>query len=118
MEERRAVARRYLRGLADLPLELPRVVRGEHAWHLFVIHTPERDRLRRHLAERGVETGLHYPLPLHRQPCLAHLAIDRDSFPGADRNARECLSLPIFVGMTELQIDRVIDEIRAFCAGH
>ncbi len=112
--QRRAIARRYLDELSDTPLELPRVVNGDHVWHLFVVHTPERDRLRRHLYERGVQTGLHYPVPLHRQSCLKDLDIDESSFPCADRNARECLSLPIFAGMTTEQTDRVVAEVHGF----
>ncbi|HEV2099933.1 MAG TPA: DegT/DnrJ/EryC1/StrS family aminotransferase [Stellaceae bacterium] len=112
--QRRAVAQRYLDELSDTPLELPRVVNGDHVWHLFVVHTPKRDRLRRHLHERGIHTGLHYPVPLHRQSCFSHLEIDQSSFPCADRNARECLSLPIFAGMTPAQTDRVIAEIHGF----
>jgi dTDP-4-amino-4,6-dideoxygalactose transaminase len=113
-EERRRIARRYREALADTPLELPQLVNGDHVWHLFVVHTPERDRLRHHLAERGIETGLHYPVPLHRQPCLAQLGLDRASFPCAERNAQQCLSLPLFNGMTAIQVDRVIAEVRAF----
>jgi dTDP-4-amino-4,6-dideoxygalactose transaminase len=113
-EARREIARRYLEALSDTPLELPRIANSDHVWHLFVVHTPERNRLRRHLFDRGIDTGLHYPVPLHRQPALAHLNCDANSFPNADRNARECLSLPIFPGMTPAQVDRVIAEIRAF----
>jgi dTDP-4-amino-4,6-dideoxygalactose transaminase len=113
-EERRGIAERYLAGLAGTPLELPKVANGDHVWHLFVVHTVERERLRRYLADRGIETGLHYPVPLHRQPCLSHLISDLGSFPCADRNARECLSLPIFAGMTAAQTERVITEIRHF----
>jgi dTDP-4-amino-4,6-dideoxygalactose transaminase len=115
--ERRSIAQRYLEGLADTPLKLPTVVNRDHVWHLFVVHSLERERLRQHLAERGIMTGLHYPVPLHRQPCLANLKIDRDSFPVADRNARDCLSLPLFVGMTQIQIDFVIEEIHRYFSG-
>jgi dTDP-4-amino-4,6-dideoxygalactose transaminase len=112
--ERRRIAKRYQDALAGLPLELPRIVNGDHVWHLFVVHTPKRDRLRAHLAELNIDTGLHYPVPLHRQPCFAKLEIDRDSFPNTDRNGRECLSLPIFAGMTDKQVDVVVEGIRAF----
>jgi dTDP-4-amino-4,6-dideoxygalactose transaminase len=115
-DERRAIALRYLEGLADMPLELPSPVNQDHVWHLFVVHSDERDRLRRHLAACGIETGLHYPVPLHRQPCLATMDVDRDSFPVADRNARQCLSLPLFVGMTGEQVDRVVDGVRSYFA--
>jgi len=113
-EERRQIAQRYLSGLAGLPLELPKVVNGDHVWHLFVVHTPERDRLQHHLSQRGIGTGLHYPVPLHRQPCFARFDFDRNSFPIADRNAQQCLSLPLFVGMTSAQIDAVMAAIRDY----
>ena len=112
--ERKRICRRYLDGLRGLPLKLPEVVHEDHVYHLFVIRTPKRNALRAHLGERGIETGLHYPVPLNRQPCLAHLGVDRQSFPVADRYASECLSLPVFVGMTDAQIDAVIGEICRF----
>jgi dTDP-4-amino-4,6-dideoxygalactose transaminase len=114
VEERRIIARRYLEALSDTPLELPRIGNSDHVWHLFVVHSPERDGLRRHLAEFGIDTGLHYPVPLHRQAALAHLGFNTDEFPCADRNARECLSLPIFPGLQPAQTDRVIVAIRSF----
>ncbi len=113
-EERRGIARRYGEGLADTSLELPQVRNGDHVWHLYVVHSERRDALRAHLAAHGIETGLHYPVPLHRQPCLAHLRLDRESFPVTDRNARQCLSLPIFAGMSEAETDRVIRGVRDF----
>jgi len=113
-EDRRRIAKRYQEAMAGLPLKLPQIANGDHVWHLFVVHTPERDRLRDHLAKRNIDTGLHYAVPLHRQPCFANLSIDRDSYPNADRNGRECLSLPIFAGMTEVQIEAVIDGVRSF----
>lgn len=113
-DERRRVAQLYREALTGLPLELPHIAHGDHVWHLFVVHTPERDRLQKHLAESKIESGLHYAIPLHRQPCFAGMKIDRDSFPNADRNARECLSLPIFAGMTSEQTGAVIAAVRTF----
>ena len=117
-EERRLVAERYRAAFAGLPVEVPRAVNGDHVWHLFVLHSPERERLRAHLTALNIDTGLHYPVPLHRQPCFAQLAIDRTTFPNADRNARECLSLPIYAGMTSGQVERVIDGVRSFFSRH
>ena len=113
-DERRAIAVRYLEGLRGLPLGLPEVVNDDHVYHLFVITTPKRDALRAHLQEHGIETGLHYPVPLHRQPCFDGLAMDRESFPVSDRFANECLSLPVFVGMSLTQVDTVVEKIRGF----
>ena len=112
--ERRRVASCYMAELIGLPLELPAIVNGDHVWHLFVVHTRDRDRLRARLADLNIETGLHYALPLHRQPCFAKLPMDRSSYPNADRSGRECLSLPIFSGMTDAQIDAVIAGVRSF----
>ena len=114
--ERKALAARYDEALQGLPLERPQVRHGDHVWHLYVVRTPHRDGLRAHLLERGVETGLHYPVPCHRQPCLSHLDIDRGSFLNSDRWANEGLSLPLFPGLTEVQMGAVVEGICAFFA--
>jgi dTDP-4-amino-4,6-dideoxygalactose transaminase len=113
-DQRRAIARRYEAGLARLPLMLPRVVHSDHVYHLYVILSEQRDDLRAYLDRHGVETGLHYPVPLHRQPCLADLEMDRRRYPITDMYASRCLSLPMFSGMTDAQVDRVVSAVRAF----
>jgi dTDP-4-amino-4,6-dideoxygalactose transaminase len=115
-DQRKALAARYAEGLSGLPLELPRVVNHDHVWHLYVVRTPVRDALRAHLQARNVETGLHYPVPLHRQPCLAGSPAAGQRFPEAERWAEEGLSLPLFVGMTAAQQDYAIAAIREFFA--
>jgi dTDP-4-amino-4,6-dideoxygalactose transaminase len=115
-EQRRSIARRYDAGLAGLPIALPQVVNSDHVYHLYVILCEQRDGLRNFLRELGVETGLHYPVPIHRQPCLAYLEVDRASYPVSDRYAKGCLSLPMFSGMTDAQADRVISAVRSFFA--
>jgi dTDP-4-amino-4,6-dideoxygalactose transaminase len=111
---RRELARTYYERLAGLPLALPQVMHDDHVFHLYVLRSKERDRLREHLRLAGIETGLHYPVPLHAQPVLTRFVAEGKSYPVADRYARECLSLPLFVGMTEAQIDRVCETIRRF----
>lgn len=111
---RRELAALYAEALAGLPLRLPEVRHQDHVWHLYVVRTPERDALKQHLLRFGVECGLHYPLPSHRQPCLQHLKLDEASFPQSDRWAGECLSLPLFYGMTNAQLERVASVIRAY----
>jgi dTDP-4-amino-4,6-dideoxygalactose transaminase len=113
-ESRRKLARAYQERLAGLPLSLPQVVHDDHVFHLYVVRSKDRDRLRDYLQRAGIETGLHYPIPLHAQPALARWVSDPQSFPVADQYARECLSLPLFVGMTEEQIDRVCGTIGRF----
>jgi dTDP-4-amino-4,6-dideoxygalactose transaminase len=111
---RRKLAQAYHERLAGLPLTLPQLVHGDHVFHLYVVRSKEREKLREHLRRAGIETGLHYPVPLHAQPALARFVTDGDSFPVADQYARECLSLPLFVGMTERQLDHVCQTIRRF----
>src|SRR5439155_980330 len=120
-ERRRALAGRYRERLSGLkgvvlPLEGPR---ARHVYHLFAVRiegrpgSAGRDRVRAALKERGIETGLHYPVPLHLQPCYAWMGLRAGSFPEAERAAREVLSLPLYPEMTEAQVDRVCEALRA-----
>jgi dTDP-4-amino-4,6-dideoxygalactose transaminase len=114
IEERRQLAWAYGEQLGGLPLILPRVEHQDHVFHLYVVRTPDRDALRMTLQERGIETGLHYPVPLHRQPCFASFGFDPKDFPVCERYTAELLSLPLFTGMTRGQLDYVCDGVRAF----
>jgi len=109
-EARRRLAERYLQRLAGLPIQLPVEAPGRvHAWHLFVIRHPERMRIRQELQEQGVQTGLHYPIPLHLQKAYAQLGGRSGDFPVAEQIASECLSLPLFAEMTFEQQDAVVE---------
>jgi dTDP-3-amino-3,4,6-trideoxy-alpha-D-glucose transaminase len=112
---RSAVADRYEAGLTGLGLSLPGTADGAtHAWHLYVVRTPHRDELRDHLAARGIETGVHYPIPCHRQPAFAGTALAAARLPVADALAREVLSLPMGPHLTCDAQDTVIDAVRSF----
>jgi len=104
----------YRECLAGLPLVLPEVVHHDHVFHLYVVRCKERDRLRDYLQGEAIDIRVHYPIPLHAQPALARFVGDPRSFPVADRYARECLSLPLFVGMTEAQVGRVCEAVTQF----
>jgi dTDP-4-amino-4,6-dideoxygalactose transaminase len=112
--ERGRLAAHYTEALGHLPLEVPEIRHQSHCWHLFVVRTPRRDELRQVLAKAGVETGLHYPVPLHRQPCMAPYVSVAATFPVSDRWAIEGLSLPLFVGMSDEQLDHVVATVRGF----
>lgn len=112
---RAAVARRYQEKLAGLDLALPATAEGAlPAWHLYVVRSPHRDALRAHLAAHGVETGVHYPVPVHRQPAFAGTPLQTASLPVAEALAREVLSLPMGPTLTEAQQDQVVDAVRSF----
>ncbi|HYB43423.1 MAG TPA: DegT/DnrJ/EryC1/StrS family aminotransferase [Candidatus Methylomirabilis sp.] len=112
-ERRRALADRYRRGLSGLPLALPVEAAGaRHVYHLYVVRTERRDALARFLRERGIATGIHYPVAGHQQP-----AVEEFGPPVLERTERivkEILTLPISAGHTDAEIDEVIGAIRAF----
>ena len=112
-EQRRRVAARYARGLAGLPLSLPSERAGaRHVYHLYVIRTDRRDALAKYLRERGIATGIHYPVPCHRQPAVESLA--SPALPATERLVREILTLPMSAGHTEAEADEVAAAIREF----
>jgi len=113
-ERRRAVARAYDAGLAGLPdLALPRAAADlRHVYHIYAVRHPRRDALRTALGAAGIQTGLHYPVPLHLQPCFAALGGHPGQFPVAEALAREELSLPIYPELTPTQIAEVCAAIR------
>jgi dTDP-4-amino-4,6-dideoxygalactose transaminase len=111
--KRRAAADYYRRLLADLPVQIPAVPRGEldHVYHLFVVRVPQRDQVQTALAAAGVQTGIHYPTPIHLQPAYQSLGKPHGSFPVAERGAGEILSLPMFPLITRGQIEYVVDTL-------
>jgi dTDP-4-amino-4,6-dideoxygalactose transaminase len=110
---RASIARRYLDGMADLPLVLPYVPDfTDPVWHLFVVRHRNRDQLARRLAEAGIGTVIHYPVPPHLQPAYASLGIAPGSLPIAEVVHAEALSLPIGPTMTMEQADEVIAALR------
>jgi len=116
-EQRRATANRYrdLFAAITLPpeLRLP-AAHPSHVYHQFVIRAPRREALRSHLAERGIETAIYYPEPLHLQPCFAELGYRPGSLPVAERACSEVLALPIQPAVTLAAQEYVVDEIAAF----
>ena len=81
----------------------------EHVWHLYVVRSADRDRLRSALAEDGVATGLHYPLPLHLEPVLARLGYARGAFPVAEDWSFRGFSLPMFAGIEQAEVAAVAE---------
>jgi len=114
--ERRAIATRFIASLSGLPLVLPLVPAwAEPAWHLFVVRHAERDRFQARLAELGIGTLIHYPVPSHLQPAYAEMGLTEGSFPIAEAIHREVLSLPLWPGMSNAQVDRVIEAVWEAC---
>jgi len=111
-EQRRSHACGYRASLQGCGLELPAEAVGRgHVYHLFVVRTQHREELQAHLAERGVQCAVHYPVPVHLQPAFAHLGLRAGSFPVAERCAQTVLSLPLFPEMTRDQRERVSEAV-------
>jgi dTDP-4-amino-4,6-dideoxygalactose transaminase len=112
---RALIADMYRAGLAGSPLELPaREEPGRHVYHLFVVQSDQRDQLRAHLSDSGIETGIHYPIPLHLQPALRNLGHAAGDFRNAESLAARSLSLPMFPEMSAQDVDAVITAIKGF----
>lgn len=107
------IARHYLEGLRDTALVLPVVLEQvDPVWHLFVVRHPERDRLARQLAEAGIGTMIHYPVPPHLQPAYASLGLAEGDLPVSEALHREVLSLPISPTMTLDNARQVVEVLR------
>jgi len=114
-ECRRQVARWYQEGLAGLPIELPcEPPDSQHVYHLYVIRTEQRDRLRKALLDSGVETGIHYPIPLHLQQAYDWMNLPLGSFPNAEHSARTVLSLPMHPYVSEQQVEHICQVCKSF----
>ncbi|HUK56427.1 MAG TPA: DegT/DnrJ/EryC1/StrS family aminotransferase [Nitrospiria bacterium] len=115
-EARRGAARAYTLGLSTIKnVSIPSERENtSHVYHLYVIRTGLRDKLQTHLKDNGIQTGIHYPVPLHEQPAYRSLDYRPDSLPMTHDAAREILSLPISAEITEDQIEYVCGKIRDF----
>lgn len=115
-EKRRAIAVKYYKMLKDIEeIKLPAEMSyAKHVYHLYVIQIKNRSNLQLCLNKTGINTGLHYPIPLHLQDCFKNLGYERGDFPNTEELADNCLSLPIFPEMSDDQVIYVANSIRAF----
>lgn len=112
---RRQIADRYLAEIKNPAVILPVVSEGYvPVWHIFGIRCSRRDELEKHLAGQGIMTNKHYPIPMHLQECYRDLGFSEGDFPIAEEISRTELSLPMFYGMTEEQIQAVIHAVNTF----
>lgn len=112
---RRSVAEKYISGIKNPLVTLPYVPNDmEPVWHIFAVRCEKRDALERYLSENGIGTLKHYPIPIHLQECYRDLGYKKGDLPIAEEISAAELSLPMFYGMTDEQIQYVIDRINAF----
>lgn len=113
-DRRNAAAQAYGAGLAGVEgVELPRIAdQRTHAFHLYVVHVKERDQVRDALQEKGIASGIHYPIPCHLQPCFADAGYEEGQFPVSEYNASHCVSLPMFPELTSEQVAYVCEGLK------
>jgi dTDP-4-amino-4,6-dideoxygalactose transaminase len=114
-QRRRRIAAFYRERFSGLDLRVPEERSHEvHVYHQFVVRTPRRDRLQAHLKAAGIETGIHYPVPLHRQPAWLQRYGESPSLERAERLCNEILSLPVFPDLTDVEVECVADGVASF----
>ncbi len=112
-EARRAHALRYGDLLREFGVGLPRAMPyARHVYHVYTIRAAKRDRVREELQQREIQTGVHYPIPLHLQPAYAGLNYSRGDFPVAEQASAEVLAIPIYPEMTDSQLQEVAGALR------
>ena len=113
--ERRRIAARYLAEIRNPAVALPTELPGcEHVWHIFAVRCANRDALEKHLNDRGIGTNKHYPTPIHLQGAYAELGLAKGALPLAEEISATELSLPMFYGLTDAQVQAVIDAVNDF----
>ncbi|MEA2471844.1 MAG: hypothetical protein QOE38_2843, partial [Thermoleophilaceae bacterium] len=111
---RTVIAERYFEALMGTPVEpLRRLPNRDHAFHLFVVQAPERDRFQAALAEREVATLVHYPRPIHGHEPYAELGHGPVPLTNAERLAQRVVSLPVYPGLSDAEVEHVAAAARA-----
>ena len=114
--QRRAAAAEYSRLLDGNAIALPvEMDYGRHVYHLYVIQSDDREALKKQFADAGIESGLHYPIPLHLQEAYRHLGYSVGDFPVAERIKDRILSLPMYPGLQVAAIEHIAAELQEIC---
>lgn len=110
-DERTKIGNMFMEGINNPKLLLPKInEKCDHVYHQFVVRTKKRDGFKNYLDSCGIKTTIHYPIPPHLAECYKSLGYRINDFPIAEKYANEVISLPMFNGMTEEEIQYVIDR--------
>lgn len=113
--ERERIAAAYLSGIQNPAIRLPKLRdNANHVWHQFVIQTEDRDGFQQYLADHGIKTVIHYPIPPHLAECYQYLGCKKGDFPITEHMAKTVLSLPMFNGMKEEEVRYVIETVNGY----
>ena len=113
--DRIMTANKYLKGIKNTKIILPTVLPDvKHVWHVFAVRCKERERFAEYLLRNGIHTNYHYPIPIHLQKCYEGLNLKPGDLPIAEEISRTEISLPLYYGMTDEEIEYVIDVVNAY----
>ncbi|QHI72054.1 DegT/DnrJ/EryC1/StrS family aminotransferase [Aminipila terrae] len=113
--ERQQIAQMYMQGINNAKITLPRITENcSHVWHLFVIRAEKRDELQKYLGEKGIGTLVHYPIPMHLQKAFTDLDYKKGDLPIVEEISSTALTLPLYIGMKEKEVQYVIDALNEF----
>jgi dTDP-4-amino-4,6-dideoxygalactose transaminase len=114
-EARREHAKEYNRLLQNSKVKTPKTIKNtESVWHLYVIQANRREALREHLSDLSVQTGIHYPIPIHMQTAYKNLGYQKGDFPVTEEYSQNILSLPMYAEITSDQINHITNSILEF----
>lgn len=115
LEERKKIAEKYLCEIKNPLIKLPKVDKDcTHVWHLFVVQVEEREKFQNYLNENKIGSVIHYPIPPHLSEAYEYLGYKKGDFPITEKYAETVLSLPLYNGMTDEEIDYVIGKINSY----
>lgn len=114
-EDRRRTAQKYLSGMNNPNIIMPIESQyNRHVWHLFVIRTEKRNELEKYLYDNEIGTTIHYPIPMHMQQAYHELGLEKNDLPICEQISREVISLPMWYGMPDKEINYIIDVINSW----
>ncbi len=111
IECRKRIATRYLKEISNAGIILPNIKNGDHVWHIFAIHVDNRDQVQKKLRDEGIETNIHYPVPIHLQKAFSSFGLKEGSYPVTEKLAKTELSIPLYYGMTDEEQTYVIEKL-------
>jgi dTDP-4-amino-4,6-dideoxygalactose transaminase len=112
-EARRAVVTQYNQHLADAGVERPTEMPwARHVYHVYTLRSDDRDGLQTALQAEGIQTGIHYPVPVHLQPAYADLGYGRGAFPRSEAASKQVLSLPLYPELSSAAVAEVADAVK------
>ncbi|MCL5069990.1 MAG: DegT/DnrJ/EryC1/StrS family aminotransferase, partial [Actinobacteria bacterium] len=112
---RKQIAKRYINELSGLPIILPSYLpENIHVFHLYIIRVAQRDKFMKFLLNEGINTIIHYPIPMHLQPAYKFLGYKKEDLPVTEKLSEEILSIPIYPELEDAEVDYVIAIIKKF----